>query len=98
MSEGTTEVMQKNERKFVKWLKGDDRVSRWENVSYAIMFAAAGLIFIGLLLGSFVKYVVYAGAFGAFLLLAGIGVYIASQLIENKTGSVSAGPDHSVKA
>ena len=97
MSEGMNETVVKDERKFKKWLKGGSKQEHWENISYTVMFTSAFLIFIGLLLGSFVQYVVYLGAFGSFLLLVGISIYIVSQLIENKTGSVSAGSDHSVK-
>jgi len=97
MSEGMNETIVKDERKFMKWLRGNSKQEHWERMGYTIIFSAAAMIFIGLLLGSFVPYIVYIGSFGAFLLLVGISIYIVSQLIENKTGSVSAGSDHSVK-
>ncbi|MFQ6009971.1 MAG: hypothetical protein ACE5J7_02520 [Candidatus Aenigmatarchaeota archaeon] len=89
--EGVTEEIKKEERKFMKWLKGSDRKEYIENMSYVIMFISAFFIFLGLGLGSFVPYFVYLAAFGSFLLLVGIAIYIASQLIEEKsTGSAQS--------
>ena len=53
---------------------------RKENLSYYIIIAAAVLIFLGVLLGSFVWGTVYLGSIGGVLLLVGIVLYIYSEL------------------
>jgi len=67
-----------------KWLKGESKKQFIERLSYLTIFIAAALIFVGLLLGSFIKYTVFLAAFGSALILIGICIYIISQLIEEK--------------
>ncbi len=52
------------------------------DLSYKILVLSAALIFIGILLGSFVIGFVYAAAFGAFLAVIGIIIFIISELKE----------------
>ncbi len=51
-----------------------------ENLSYYIIISATVLIFLGVLLGSFIQGTIYLGALGGFLLLVGIILYIVSEL------------------
>lgn len=67
-------------------MKGENNKQFIERLSYLIIFIAAGLIFVGLLLGSFIKYTVFLAAFGSAFVLIGICIYIISQLIEEKKG------------
>lgn len=77
---------------FMRWLKGSNRQEFIENLSYVLIFVSAGLLFVGMGLGSFVKYVVFLGAAGALLILVGIILYIVSQLMQpvKGTGEASA--------
>lgn len=76
----------------VRWLKGANRRERVENTSYLIIVLSAVMVGIGVALGSFIRYTVYIGAFGALLILVGIVIYIVSQLMakEKGTGEASA--------
>jgi len=56
--------------------------NKWESLSYKAMIVSAVLIFSGILLGSFIQYTIYLASFGSLLLMLGICLYIASQLIE----------------
>ncbi len=62
------------------WLRPGGKLSL-ENLSFLLIFASTALIVAGIGLGSFVQYTVFLAAFGSFVLLAGIILYIASQLI-----------------
>jgi len=70
-------------------LKGATRRETYENYSFAMFVAAALLVMVGIGLGSFVPYAVFLAAFGAFLILPGIILYIYSQLLGDETSSVS---------
>ena len=59
-----------------------DRQKRLENISYKSIIVSAVMIFLGLLLGSFVKYTVLLASVGTFILLVGIILYIIAQLGE----------------
>jgi len=52
-----------------------------EELSYKIIFLSALMIFVGLLLGSFIKYTVLLAMGGSFLLLVGLILYIISRLM-----------------
>ena len=56
--------------------------NKWESLSYKAMIISAVLIFFGILLGSFIQNTIYLASFGSLLLMLGICLYIASQLIE----------------
>lgn len=57
-----------------------ERQKKFEEISYKIVILSAVMIFIGLLLGSFIKYTVFLASFGVFILLVGIILYIIAQL------------------
>ncbi|MDD5416806.1 MAG: hypothetical protein PHU12_02410 [Candidatus Aenigmarchaeota archaeon] len=63
-------------------LRGDTRKKKLEDASFKTVITSSMMIFLGLLLGSFVKYAVYLATIGAFILLVGIILYIISQLGE----------------
>jgi len=69
-------------RKFKDWLKGKDRKENLENISFVILTLAALLIVTGLVFGSFIHGAVLFAMFGAFLILIGIIVYIASEFLK----------------
>lgn len=74
------------------WLMPNGKLSL-ENLSYLMLFVGAALVAVGIGLGSFVHYTVYLASGGSLLLLAGIILYIISQLLEipkNETGQVKA--------
>lgn len=71
-------------KKFFDWLKGKNTAEFLENVSFVTLVFATLLVMVGIGLGSFVSGMVFLGAFGAFLILAGIIIYIASQFVERK--------------
>ena len=50
-----------------------------EDVSYIVIIISAVMIFFGILFGSFVKYTVFVGALGAFVMIIGIIIYLISQ-------------------
>jgi len=72
------------------WLKGGSRNEHYERLSFLLIIVATALVMVGILLGGFVRYTVYVAAFGALLLLPGIILYIASQLMEVKHETASA--------
>jgi len=72
------------------WLKGGHKGEHYERLSFLLIIVATALVMVGILLGSFVRYTVYVAAFGALLLLPGIILYIASQLMEVKHETASA--------
>lgn len=72
------------------WLKESKGGERYERISYLLIFAAVAMVMAGILLGSFVRYTVYVAAAGALLLLPGIVLYIASQLMERRNETVPA--------
>lgn len=57
-----------------------ERQKKLEEISYKTVILSAAMIFIGLLLGSFVKYTVLLASFGVFILLVGIILYLIAQL------------------
>lgn len=69
-------------KNFMIWLKGKSGKEFLENLSYVLIILSAACIAIGILLGSFVKYTVLIAAFGAFMIIPSIIIYIISQLIE----------------
>lgn len=79
---------------FGVWLKGRNRSEYYEHLSFVMISIAVGFVWIGMLLGSFVKYTVYLAAFGALLLLPAIMLYIASQLMEVKNETAVAQHEH----
>ena len=64
-------------------MKFPEGKNKKESLSYKIITISAVLIFLGILLGSFIQGTIYLAALGALLLMAGICIYIVSQLIEN---------------
>jgi hypothetical protein len=77
---------------FMRWLKGGSRQEFKENASYTVIFAGAIMVGVGLALGTAIKYAIYVGAFGGLFVLAGMGIYIVSQLMApvKGTGEASA--------
>jgi phage shock protein PspC (stress-responsive transcriptional regulator) len=73
------------------WLMPNGKLSL-ENLSYLMLFASTAMIAIGVGLGTFVRYTVYIASAGSLLLLAGIVIYIISQLMapESETGGAKA--------
>ena len=55
---------------------------KFEELSYKTILLSAGMIVIGLLLGSYVKYTVLLASTGTFILLLGIIFYIISQMVD----------------
>ena len=72
------------------WLKAGGRQQFYERLSFLLVFVSAALIWVGLLLGSFVTYTVFLAAFGALLLVPAVMIYIASQLMEEKNETATA--------
>lgn len=68
--------------KIFAWLKGKNTAEFLENVSFVTLVVATALVIIGIGIGSFVQGMVFLGSFGAFLILAGIILYIVSQFLE----------------
>jgi hypothetical protein len=66
---------------FRKWISGSSRKEYMENVSYLIIVASALMVSGGVGLGSFVPGTVSMAVLGAFFVMIGIVVYIASQFI-----------------
>ena len=64
--------------------------NKLESLSYKIFLVSLALILVGILLGSFIKYTILIGSFGGFLLIAGILIYIASQVFEIDSGQYSS--------
>jgi len=81
-TEEKIEEKRKGKFNFKNWLKGKSRKEHWENMSFTIIIFSAILIFIGLLLGSFVKYTIFMASFGSFFVMIGIIIYIFSEFIE----------------
>jgi hypothetical protein len=73
------------------WLYPGGKLSL-EKLSYTMLFASAAMIAVGIVLGSIVHYTVYIASAGSLLLLAGIVLYIISQLMapESETGGAKA--------
>ncbi len=69
-------------KKFFDWLKGKNTAEFLENSSFVIIVLATALVMVGIGLGSFVSGIVFLGALGAFLIMVGIIIYIASQFLE----------------
>jgi hypothetical protein len=86
----SVEDMSGEKFELMKWLKGGSRNQFYEHLSFLMIVVAAVLIGAGVLLGSYVRYTVYIGVFGALLLLPAIMLYIASQLMEVKHETASA--------
>jgi ABC-type multidrug transport system permease subunit len=61
--------------------KGDSK-NYLENLSYRIILVSAVLIFIGFLLGSFVKYAIFLAMLGGFFVIVGIVIWIIVKLRE----------------
>ncbi len=68
-------------KKFFDWLKGKSTAEFLENLSFVMLVLATALVIIGIGLGSFMQGFVFLGALGAFLILVGIIIYIASQFV-----------------
>lgn len=66
------------------WLKSGGKKQYYEHLSFLLVFISVAMIWVGLLLGSFVPFVVYLATFGALILIPAIILYIASQLMEEK--------------
>jgi len=75
------EVKHKEKFNFKNWIKGKSKKEHWENISFTIIVFSAILIFMGILLGSFIKYTVFMASFGSFLVIVGIIIYIISEFI-----------------
>ena len=63
--------------------------NKLESLSYKIFLISIALILVGILLGSFIKYTILIGSFGGFLLIAGILIYIASQVFKEENEAQS---------
>ena len=63
--------------------------NKLESLSYKIFLVSLALILVGILLGSFIKYTILIGSFGGFLLIAGILIYIASQVFKEENEAQS---------
>jgi len=76
----------------MRWLKGGSRQEFKENISYTVIVIGAVMVGVGLALGSAMNYIIYVGAFGGLFVLAGIVIYIVSQLMTpvKGTGEASA--------
>ena len=74
------------------WLKGNGKAQHYEHISFLLICVATLLIMVGTIVGSFVRYTVYIAAAGALLLLPGIILYIASQLMEVRHETAAAKP------
>ncbi|MBU4123990.1 MAG: hypothetical protein KKI14_00770 [Nanoarchaeota archaeon] len=66
----------------MKLIKGTNKKEKLEDASYKSIILSAIMIFVGLLLGSFIKYTVIIASIGTFILLLGIILYIISQLVK----------------
>ncbi|MFH1229242.1 MAG: hypothetical protein V1678_02340 [Candidatus Aenigmatarchaeota archaeon] len=66
---------------FRKWISGSSRKEYIENVSYLIIVASAVMVSAGVGLGSFISGSVFMAVLGAFFVMIGVVVYIASQFI-----------------
>ena len=64
-----------------EFFEGKNEQEKLEKFSYLVIIVSAILIGFGLLLGSFIRYIVYIGTFGSFLTLIGILLYIVSQFM-----------------
>jgi hypothetical protein len=53
-------------------------------LSYNMILIAAGLFFIGMLLGNYITGFVYAAAVGIWLAIIGLVIYIVSELMEKR--------------
>ena len=58
--------------------------NKLESLSYKIFLVSTALILVGILLGSFIKYTILIGSLGGLLLIAGIVVYISSQIFREE--------------
>ena len=63
-------------------MSNDRQRKRLEEISYKSVLISAAMIFLGLLLGSFVKYTIHLATIGTFILLVGIILYIISQMVD----------------
>ena len=57
-----------------------DKQKKLEDISYKSIVLSGAMIFLGLLLGSFIKYTVHLASLGIFILLIGIILYIIAQM------------------
>ena len=55
-----------------------------ENLSYKTIIASAAMVVLGLFIGSFVNFFVFIAVLGAFFVMVGIIMFIASQFMEEK--------------
>ncbi len=67
---------------FIGWLKGDSKRDLLENISYCLVVLAAVMLVLGLGVGTvYPGWPVLVAIVGSFLALAGIVLYILSELI-----------------
>jgi len=69
------------ERFNLKWVKGSNKRDFIENISFLIIVISAIMVSAGIGLGSFIQGTVFIAVFGAFFVMVGIIIYIASQFI-----------------
>ncbi len=62
-------------------IKGKTPADTLENLSFLLIVISAGMISLGIGLGSFFRYVILLASFGAFVLLAGIILFIVSEFM-----------------
>ena len=64
-----------------KWVGGNSQKEFLENLSYVVIFISAVMVSIGVGIGSFIEGTILIAILGAFFVLIGVVVYVASQFI-----------------
>ena len=66
---------------FAKWLKGSNTKEFAENASFLMIFVSAVMVSGGISLGALFTEAIFVAIVGAFFVMVGIIIYIASQFI-----------------
>jgi len=64
-----------------RWVGGTNQKEFLENLSYVVIFISAVMVSIGVGIGSFIEGTILIAILGAFFVLIGVVVYVASQFI-----------------
>jgi len=64
-----------------RWIGGTSQKEFLENLSYVVIFISAVMVSIGVGMGSFIEGTILIAILGAFFVLIGVVVYVASQFI-----------------